>query len=369
RAALSLNPVRVADDSRLAAPLDWWILSDLDDQLRNGPAHPDHVMGVGGATRSLIAQLPPHDAGRALDLGSADSPRSLDLGTGCGIVAMHLALRGPVVATDISERALDLARANARLNGMEHGIEFRHGDLFAPVTGERFDLIASNPPFVITPRGEASVADDPIYAYRDGGRTGDELAASVVREAPAHLAPGGVFLCLANWETPWGGDGLERVRNWIAAASDAAPSPALDAWVIERDRIDPARYAETWARDGGARPGDPEFEALMRAWLDDFAARRVVAIGLGSIRIARAERDPSAADGVGDAGEQGVTRTEQATGAYLADGGLGSRLSAAFHAGTRAARMGPAEVLATHWLRSDEVVELREHAPGEESPR
>ncbi|MFC7765343.1 DUF7059 domain-containing protein [Leucobacter soli] len=170
RAALSLNPVRVADDSRLAAPLDWWILSDLDDQLRNGPAHPDHVMGVGGATRSLIAQLPPHDAGRALDLGSADSPRSLDLGTGCGIVAMHLALRGPVVATDISERALDLARANARLNGMEHGIEFRHGDLFAPVTGS------------------ASTSSPPIR--RSSSRRAGRRASPTTRSTPTATAGG-----------------------------------------------------------------------------------------------------------------------------------------------------------------------------------
>lgn len=371
RAALSLNPVRIADDSRLAAPRDWWILSDLDDQLRRRPARPYHVMGVGGATRSLIAQLPP-----------ADAERALDLGTGCGIVAMHLALCGHVVATDISERALRFARANARLNGIA-GIEFRQGDLFEPVAGESFDLIASNPPFVITPRGRTADGADPdapypaaapIYEYRDGGKTGDELAAAVVREAPAHLAPGGTFLCLANWETPWGGNGLERVSEWIADAGDR--SGALDAWVIERDRVDPARYAETWARDGGARPGEPEFEALMRAWLDDFAARRVVAIGLGSVRIVRASEAPGTAEtavpprsGSGRAAARGIVRTEQATGAFVPDGTLGTRLAQAFGAGVAAARMSDAQVLETRWARADEVAELREHRPGEESPR
>ncbi|WP_449283312.1 class I SAM-dependent methyltransferase [Leucobacter sp.] len=341
RAALSLNPVEVAD-SRAERPLHWWILSDLDDQLRRGPARADHVMGVGGATRSLIAQAAPHDA-----------PRCLDLGTGCGVVAMHLALRGRVIATDISERALMMARANARLNGVERRIEFRRGDLFAPVADERFDLILSNPPFVITPRASGA----PVYEYRDGGMTGDGLAERVVREAPGLLAEDGELLCLANWESPWGANGLERVRGWIAGAAEAAG--ALDAWVIERDRVEPAQYAETWARDGGSRPGSAEFEGLMEAWLDDFSARRIVAVGLGSIRVRRAA-----------AGRRGAAAVhiEHAPGGYGA-GAPGLRLSAAFDAGVAAELMSDAEVLAVRWLLDDAVSEEREHRPGEEAPR
>lgn len=348
RAALSLNPVRI-DDARLPEPLEWWILSDLDDQLRRGPARADHVMGVGGATRSLIAQLPPHDAAR-----------SLDLGTGCGIVALHLALRGEVVATDISGRALGLARANARLNGMTGRIDFRRGDLFEPVAGEAFDLIASNPPFVITPRGDAS---DPVYAYRDGGRTGDELPAAVVRTAPAHLERGGTFICLANWESLWGRGGLDRVRGWIDDA--AAAAGPLAGWVIERDRVDPVQYAETWARDGGARPGDPEFERLVAGWLDDFAMRRVVAVGLGSVRIAR----PISDAGDPAAPAEPLIRVEHADGAYAAGGALGAELASAFAAGVAAARMSDDEVLATRWVLDETVGEVREHRPGEEAPR
>lgn len=345
RAALSLNPVEIAD-ARTAESPHWWILSDLDDQLRRGPARPDHVMGVGGATRSLIAQAPPHDALRCLDLG-----------TGCGVVAMHLALRGRVIATDISERALLLARANARLNGVERRIEFRRGDLFAPVAGERFDLILSNPPFVITPRE----AGTPVYEYRDGGMIGDGLAERVVSEAPALLAEGGELLCLANWESPWGGNGLERVRGWIAgaAAAGAAASGPLDAWVIERDRVEPAQYAETWARDGGARPGSVEFEVLMDAWLTDFSARRTVAVGLGSIRVRRG--DSSRRDA-------GVIHVEHAAGGYGAEP-PGGRLAAAFDAGSAAERMSDAEALATRWLLDGAVREEREHRPGEEAPR
>lgn len=349
RAALSLNPVEIAD-AREAEPLHWWIISDLDDQLRRGPARPDHVMGVGGATRSLIAQAPPHDA-----------PRCLDLGTGCGVVALHLSLRGRVVATDVSERALGLARANARLNAVERGIEFRRGDLFAPVAGERFDLVLSNPPFVITPRE----AGAPVYEYRDGGATGDGLAERVVREGPALLGERGTLLCLANWETPWGGNGLARVRGWIGDAAEEAGAP-LDAWVIERDRVTPAQYAETWARDGGARPGSPEFERLMDSWLEDFAERRVVAIGLGSIRVRRGSANGAGAPASGAA--EPVVHVEQATGAFGSQA-AGSRLAAAFDAGAAAERMTDAEVLATRWLLDDAVVEEREHRPGEEAPR
>ncbi|PRI11982.1 methyltransferase [Leucobacter massiliensis] len=348
RAALSLNPVEIADASS-QHPRRWWILSDLDDQLRLGPARPDHVMGVGGATRSLIGQAPLHR------LAGESGDASLDLGTGCGIVALHLAAAGSarVVATDISERALTLARANARLNGLADRIDFRHGDLFAPVAEERFALILSNPPFVISPRG----SEAPVYEYRDGGVAGDGLAERVVREAPARLGEGGEFLCLANWESHWGVNGLERVRAWIAAAAEEAGP--LDAWVIERDRVDPARYAETWARDGGARPGSEDFDALMNAWLADFALRRTVAVGLGSVRVRRAEAWR----------ERGVVHVEQAAGAYWSAEAPGRALSGACDAGIAAALMSDAEALAARWLLDPAVSEERTHRPGEEAPR
>ncbi|WP_427868984.1 class I SAM-dependent methyltransferase [Leucobacter luti] len=348
RVALSLNPVELVD-AESPAPVSWWILSDLDDQLRGGPAAPEHVMGVGGATRSLIAQLPP---------GATE--RALDLGTGCGIVALHLALRGPVVATDLSARAIELARANAALNGVS-GIDFRVGDLFVPVAGERFSLIASNPPFVVTPRG----GDEPAYVYRDGGLVGDALVARVIREGAAFLADGGTLLCLANWECPWGVDGLERVRGWILEAADACGvgssgagslgTESLGAWIMERDRVSPVRYAETWARDGGARPGDAEFERLVEAWLADFAARNIVAIGLGAIRIRRLEAP------------QPIVHAERAAGAF--DPAPGVALERAFAAGLAAAGMSDAEALAARWILDPAVVEEREHTPGAEAPR
>ncbi|WP_336659309.1 DUF7059 domain-containing protein [Leucobacter sp. USHLN153] len=378
RAALSVNPVRITEGE------EWIVISDLDDQLRRGPARPDHVMGVGGATRSLLAQAPTDRVASALDLG-----------TGCGIVALHLTrFADRVVATDISERALELAEANATLNGVRGRIDFRRGDRFAPVADEQFELVLSNPPFVITPRETGA----PVYEYRDGGLTGDALARSVVESGPAFLAPGGTLLCLANWESPWGANGLGRVREWIeAAAVGAGP---LSAWVIERDRVDPASYAETWVRDGGARPGSDEFERLLGLWLDDFAARRVTAVGLGSVRVRRAEAaaESGVASGIGPgAGTDAGSGAETAAGAGAgsgsetnsatsseADAGTvvhldsaagaiaghpGDLLQRAFLVGSATAALPPEEILAIRWVLDPEVREEREHQPGEEAPR
>lgn len=380
-AALSLNPVELPTAHRqrgeTGEPEDswerWWVLSDLDDHLREGAARPDHVMGVGGATRTLLAQGPWGATERGFTTERVlkhptIGPRgeALDLGTGCGVVAMYLARAGfeRVVATDISDRALMFARANVRLNriGERHGdgeIEFRQGSLFEPLEGERFDLILSNPPFVITPRSSDSEASRvPHYDYRDGGMVGDALAEAVVRGAPLHLREGGTLVCLANWESVWGANGLERVRAWIA--DTAKNTGALAAWVLERERLDPARYAETWSRDGGARPGEPAFDALIDAWLEDFENRRIVAIGLGSIRLQRLRAAESAA-------VRPVIRVEHASQPFAERPGLD--LSTTFTAAVCTEYMEDELILASKWCRRIGVSEQREHIPGEEAPR
>lgn len=247
---------------------EWWIASDLDELAGIAPLRPDHVLGVGGAARTLAALLPPADAPVAA---------ALDLGTGCGVIALHLRrFADRVVATDVSERALRFAELNARLNGVD-GIETRLGSLFEPVAGERFDLIATNPPFVITPR-EPGV---PAFEYRDGGRTGDALMGEVVAGLDEHLTAGGEARLLGNWESIAGSDGLDQADGLDRAGAWA--SDGLDVWAIERESLDPLRYAELWLRDGGTLPRDDDFARLAGAWLDDFEARGVTAIGMGWI--------------------------------------------------------------------------------------
>lgn len=334
QAALSLNSERTGQGENTR---EWWILSDLDDHLRRGPADPGHVLGVGSATRSLIDQAPTHEV-----------QTSLDLGTGCGVVALHLAgqTTDRVIATDISERALRFARANARLNGVT-GIDFRHGNLFEPVAEERFDLVLSNPPFVITPRD----GGDPVYEYRDGGFVGDELAARVVSEAPRYLTDRGIFVCLANWETRGGSLGLERTRTWVeTAARECGP---LASWIVERDVVSTERYGEIWVRDGGLRRGTADFERQLERWIADFSARDVTEVGLGWVRIARTTHN--------------VMRVEQSTGPLSSDPQAG--MQDAFLNGVRCSGMTDAEVLSERWIRHSSVAEVREHRPGEESPR
>src|SRR5690606_7809928 len=145
----------------------------------------------------------------------------------------------------------------AMLNGI-HSIDFRHGSLFEPVAGERFDQIVSNPPFVITPRREGV----PEYEYRDGGEVGDAIVRRMLEGAADHLADGGVAQFLGNWEYQGATSAFDRVASWVEGAE-------IDVWVIERELLDPAEYAETWIRDGGTRPG-AAFDELERRWLEDF---------------------------------------------------------------------------------------------------
>lgn len=312
----------------------WWIASDLDELSGVHPLRPDHVLGVGGAARTLAAILPPVRAGSALDLGA-----------GCGIVSLHLArLAHRVVATDLSERALAMTRLTCALNGVAH-VETRQGDLWAPVAGERFDLVASNPPFVITPRAEGV----PAYEYRDAGRTGDALMQEVVEGLGAHLAPGGAARLLGNWESLGGAAGLDRVRGWLAAGD-------VDGWVLERESLDVVRYAELWLRDGGTRPGDPDHAPLLTAWLDDFAARDVRTIGLGW--IAATARD----------GDDGPRVRAEHVGHGVALEHAGAHLATSLEVQHRIAGLADAALRDVHLVTGSDVTELRHLRPGATGP-
>jgi len=336
--AVDLRPYGFVD---AAGPAEWWIVSDLGE-LALGHALPeDHVLGVGGASLTLsglMLQTPVDTA--------------LDLGTGCGIQAMHAARHARrVVATDISPRALRLAALNLALNEID-GVELRLGSMFEPVAGERFDHIVSNPPFVITPRVEGV----PAYEYRDGGRVGDALVASFVSGCGEHLAPGGVAQLLGNWEYRGPGDGLERVRDWV----DASPVP-LDAWVIERDIEDAVRYSETWIRDGGTRPGTPEFDQLMKAWLDDFERRDVRSVGFGYLLLRRPAGMP--------AGIPTLRRFERLHGSLGAnEAGLGVHLGEALAAHDLQAALDDEELARLRPVVAGDVTEERHLWPGADSP-
>ena len=270
RASVDLRPYAAVDG---AGEASWWLASDLGEMVTGGALRSDHVLGVGGASTTL-AQVTVRSPRR----------RTLDVGTGCGVQALHAARHSDVVVgTDTSVRALAFARFNAALAGV--ALDLRQGSLFEPLSGpaggglpEQFDLVVSNPPFVITPR----VSGVPLYEYRDGGRSGDDLVRDVVTQVGQHLVPGGVAQLLGNWEHRRGEGWSERVAGWLDASG-------LDGWVVQREVLDPAEYAEMWMRDGGTTVArDPEaWRQRYDAWLEDFRARDVEAIGLGMVVLRR----------------------------------------------------------------------------------
>ncbi len=135
-------------------------------------------------------------------VGTAPGLRIADLGTGSGAIALALAHERPqaqVIAVDVSEGALAVARANAHALHLNN-VEFRHGDWLQPLAGERFDLIASNPPYI-------AVGDAHLDALRyepepalSSGRDGLDAIRTIVRDAPAHLHTGGWLLLEHGWD-------------------------------------------------------------------------------------------------------------------------------------------------------------------------
>jgi methylase of polypeptide subunit release factors len=257
RAALDIRP-------HSADAEEFLLVSDLDSDTRPGPVRRDHVLGVGAASITLARAVIRQPVGRALDVG-----------TGCGIQALHLAGHaGAVVATDVNPRALALAAATARLNDQEW--DLRAGSMFEPVDAEDFDLIVCNPPFVISD-GEMR------YSYRDSGLAGDGMCQALVENIAAHLRPGGTAQLLANWIVREDTDWRERVGSWVAASG-------LDAWVVQREMADPAEYVGLWLTDAGEdgkSAGSDRSQAARLAgnWLDYLAAERVQGIGMGLITL------------------------------------------------------------------------------------
>jgi methylase of polypeptide subunit release factors len=270
-ARVDLRPYGTDDD---AAGRNLWVLGDLTPGLDGGPNRvgPDHVLGISPAATSLaeLTVRTPVDS-------------ALDLGTGCGVQSLHLAAHArAVVATDVNKRALWLTRLNADLNNVT--LDIREGSFFEPVATERFDLIATNPPFVISPAtGERLV-------YRDSGLPGDRVVEHIVRTAPDHLNPGGTAQILANWaivaDQPWD----ERLASWLAPTPDRA---GCDAWVVQREVLDVASYVELWLKDAGAH-GASDYLSRYDTWLSWFEENGIEAVGFGWINL-RASESPTPA--------------------------------------------------------------------------
>lgn len=359
RAAVDLRPYSADDDAGL------WIASDLGSDQRPGVLRRDHVLGVGQASLSLAQSIVRRDVDRALDLG-----------TGCGIQVFHL-LRHVrhIVATDISERALAFVRFNLLLNAsalgldphrLEDRVDLRLGSLLEPVADEQFDLVVSNPPFVITPRRDAESASDQ-FVYRDGGLPGDDIVSTLIRGLPGVLKPGGVVQMLGNWEIQDDAAWHARIESWL--------SNGTEAWFIQREEIAPEEYAETWLRDASE---DREEEAYLQSYTDylaDFASRDVAAIGFGFVWLRRGsgagnsgrENPGPENSGAGNSGPDGkLRRFEEMT--HQIEQPVAPAIAAGIDRHDWLAARSDADLLQEHLEVAEDVTEERHQRPGAQDP-
>ncbi len=240
------------------------VLRDFELNLAGKPLSHDHVLGVGFVTRMLANLTVRRPVARALDVG-----------TGQGYQAM-LASRhaDAIIGTDVNERALGFAAMNARLNGITN-IEFRKGSFYEPVAGEApFDLIVSNPPFVISPPHGVTFAG--------GALEGDGLVQAIIEGAPAHLAEGGYAIVLLNWHHTGEQDWAARPKSWVEGKG-------CDAWLVRCRTDTPESYAGSWLKEIGSHPGQVQ-GAAMNEWLAYYERIGAAAISMGAMLLRKRQR-------------------------------------------------------------------------------
>lgn len=214
----------------------------------------DYVMGP-GASSLLLGRLMVNSRGR----------RTLDLGCGCGLHACLAAPRSAeVVACDLNPRAAMLTAFSARLNGLTqvHALAGDRAEAMAPGS---FDLIVSNPPFVLSPERR--------YLYRDAE---EGFCRTLVRTLWHHLAPEGFCQLLCSWGERRGEDWRAELHSWV----EGLP---VETWVLRTESCDARAYAATWlrhtARDGG--------ELQLDAWLSYLEGQGLSTVGSGLICLRR----------------------------------------------------------------------------------
>jgi hypothetical protein len=232
---------------------------DLPRRLET-PEQRDYVMGLGRSSLTL-ANLTVRRPSRA----------TLDLGCGCGIQALLAASHSEtLLAVDLNPRAVRFTAFNALLNDLDN-VQTAEGDLFEPAAGRLFDLIVSNPPFVISPEVR--------YTYRDGGMAGDEICRSIVRRAPAFLNEGGFCQILCNWCEFAGEDWRERLAGWFQ-------DTGCDVWVIRSESRDAATYASTWIQHT-ERDLPERLSKRFDEWTGYYEDQGIQSVGAGLITMRR----------------------------------------------------------------------------------
>jgi release factor glutamine methyltransferase len=175
----------------------------------------------------------------------------LDVGSGSGLIGLVAARRGHrVVATDIVAACCECTRANALLNGVRDRLEVRAGDLFDPVSGETFDLIATNPPQMPTPPDREW--EDDLSRADNGGADGWAILDRIICQAPSYLNPNGRLAF-----TLYGFLGVRRALEKLAAAGLEPRILARSEQPLPRTARERLDHIRTMDAEGTLSPGRP----------------------------------------------------------------------------------------------------------------
>jgi methylase of polypeptide subunit release factors len=267
-----LGVAEVVPLARVTPVQDLFVASDLHSRGDDDP--PDYVAGYTPTTRVCDALTPRRRVRRALDVG-----------TGCGALALMAARHADeVVATDVNPRALAFTELSAALNGLDN-IETRRGSLFDPVRDERFDLVSCNAPFVVSPETR--------WTYRDTGLPGDELSAEVVRGAAALLRDDGFATVTISWVSDDPDEPDTRAIRWLEETG-------CDAWLLSMYGAEPLDHAAEWNDHLAADPvrldealarWQAHFDELGIRWVSEGAAVLHRRAGRVSVRIDEVDDD------------------------------------------------------------------------------
>ena len=309
------SPIRITPFEGVLLAHDPDVVDDPEDDI---------VTGLNSAARTLTSLTPRLHAKRALDIG-----------TGCGVQALLVAKEADhVVATDVNTRALAYTRLGAALNGFDH-VETREGSFFDPVEGEEFDLIVSNPPYVISP--------DSSLVYRDAGLERDEVSRLAIAGAATHLSEGGHAMLLANWvHDPWE-PWQDPILRWLEGSG-------CDAVLLHHLTEDGLEYAAKWNARYRRQP--EVLGEVIDSWTEWYRESGIHSLATGAVALRRS-----------GSGEPRTAALEMATGP---SGRAGEHIMRLFDAAGVLAQTDDAALLAAPLALVPDHTLYRERPHGED---